>query len=234
MLKYPPSLKKILSINKHLAQQAVFLMDQFQPQEILIINDLESLRVIADPLRTQIIEILIFQPATVKQVADKLGLAPSKLYYHFNTLEQAGFIVMVETRMVANMQEKYYRAIANAFELDQSLLTFHTDAGRDSVHTLLNNILDTTKEDIFRSFQARLLALDKGSTESEKRFMLTRQTNQIPESRAQEFMQKLQEMLVEFSQEKPAEETAESLKYYVFTVAFYPSIYYTDEASDSE
>ena len=167
-------------------------MEQFQPQEILVINDLESLRVIADPLRTQIIEILIFQPATVKQVADKLGLAPSKLYYHFNTLEQAGFIVMVETRMVANMQEKYYRAIANAFELDQSLLTFHTDAGRDSVHTLLNNILDTTKEDIFRSFQARLLALDKGSTEGEKRFMLTRQTNQIPEHRPQEFLQKLQ------------------------------------------
>jgi DNA-binding transcriptional ArsR family regulator len=201
-------------------------MEQFQPKDVHTIEDLESLKILADPLRAQIIEILIFQAATVKQVADKLGLAPSKLYYHVNMLEKAGFIVVVETRMVANMQEKYYRTMANSFELDESLLSFHTDTGRDSVNTLLTSILDTTKDDIFRSLQARLFALDQGTSEGERRFMLTRQNNRIPESRANEFMERLKSLLTEFSTEITDEQTAEPLQNYAFMVALYPSMYY--------
>lgn len=203
-------------------------MEQFQPQDILVIEDLDTLKVIADPLRTQIIEILAFQPATVKQIADKLGLAPSKLYYHVNMLENAGLILVVETRMVANMQEKYYRTVANCFELDESLLTFHTDAGRDSINTVLNNVLDTTKDDIQRSLQARLFALDQGDSQ-ERRFMLTRQTNHIPEERANEFVEQLQALLKEFTQDTKTEDTAVSRQNYAFTIAFYPSIYYSDD-----
>jgi hypothetical protein len=39
------------------------------------ISDLETLRAIADPLRVQIMELLEGQTLTVKQVAEKLGLA---------------------------------------------------------------------------------------------------------------------------------------------------------------
>ncbi|MAT97613.1 MAG: hypothetical protein CL608_10760 [Anaerolineaceae bacterium] len=204
-------------------------MEQFQPKDKLIIEDLDALKVIADPLRTQIIEILTHQSATVKQAADKLGLAPSKLYYHVNMLENAGFIVVVETRMVANMQEKYYRTVAHAFELDESLLTFHTAAGQDTVHTMLNNILDTTRDDIQRSLQARLFALDQGSSEQERRFMLTRQSGYIAEDRADEFMERLQALLQEFVQDTAAEKMAAPAQNYAFTIAFYPSMYYPDD-----
>ena len=204
-------------------------MEQFQPKDILIIEDLDALKVIADPLRTQIIEILTHQPATVKQIADKLGLAPSKLYYHVNMLENAGFIVVVETRMVANMQEKYYRTVANCFELDESLLTFHTDAGRDSINAVLNNVLDTTKDEIQRSLQARLFALDQGDSEKKRRIMLTRQTSYISEEKANEFMERLEILLKEFGQQAESGETAISTQNYAFTVAFYPSIYYPDD-----
>ena len=44
------------------------------------IADLETLRAISDPLRVQVLELLESQALTVKQVAEKLGLAPSKLY----------------------------------------------------------------------------------------------------------------------------------------------------------
>jgi DNA-binding transcriptional ArsR family regulator len=204
-------------------------MEQFEPKDILIIEDLNALKVIADPLRTQIIEILTHQAATVKQIADKLGLAPSKLYYHVNMLENAGFIVVVETRMVANMQEKYYRTVANSFDLDESLLSFHTDAGQDSVYTALNNILDTTRDDMLRSLQARLFALDQGSTEKKSHWMLTRQTNYISEDRANEFIERLEALLKEFGQVADADETAVSTQHYAMNVAFYPSIYYPDD-----
>lgn len=204
-------------------------MEQFQPKDVLIIEDLDALKVIADPLRTQIIEILTFKPATVKQVADKLGLTPSKLYYHVNMLENAGFIVVVETRMVANMQEKYYRTVAKSFDLDDSLLSFQTDAGQDSVHTALNNILDTTRDDMLRSLQARLFALDQGNTEKKIRWMLTRQTNYISEDQANEFMERLEALLKEFGQVTDTDETAVSSQNYACTIAFYPSIYYPDD-----
>jgi len=156
-------------------------------------------------------------------------LSPSKLYYHVNMLENAGFIVVVETRMVANMQEKYYRTVANSFELDESLLTFHTDAGRDSINAVLNNVLDTTKDEIQRSLQARLFALDQGDAKKERRIMLHRQTNYVSEEKANEFMERLQELMKEFSQEAEPEDTAVSNQNYALTIAFYPSIYYPND-----
>ena len=44
-------------------------------------------------------------PPAVNQVAGKLGLSNSRLYYHFNLLEKHGLIEVVETHMVNNNQE---------------------------------------------------------------------------------------------------------------------------------
>ena len=63
-----------------------YSMEQFQPAPKYLIQDLEALRVIADPLRAQIINLLVTEPQTVRQVAEKLRVTPSKLYYHFSLL----------------------------------------------------------------------------------------------------------------------------------------------------
>jgi DNA-binding transcriptional ArsR family regulator len=57
-------------------------------------------KTIADPLRNQIFESLILQPPTVRQIAEKLGLSPKRLYYHVRLLETHGLIQVVETRVV--------------------------------------------------------------------------------------------------------------------------------------
>ena len=49
-----------------------------QPQETFLIEDLETLRTLSDPLRMQVYEILIAEPSTIRQVAERLGLAPSR------------------------------------------------------------------------------------------------------------------------------------------------------------
>ena len=59
----------------------------YTPAPILILSDLDAVKAIADPLRNQIIEVLSPEPLTVNQIGEKLGLAPSKLYYHVNMLE---------------------------------------------------------------------------------------------------------------------------------------------------
>ena len=79
-----------------------------------LIQDRETLKVMADPLRSQILEILLDSPHTIRQTAAKLGLSASKLYYHFNLLEKHGLIEVVETRRIANLVEKHYQAVATA------------------------------------------------------------------------------------------------------------------------
>ena len=71
----------------------------FQPAPVITISDLDTLKVVSDPFRVQILEVLVHEPQTVNQVAEKMGLAPSKLYYHFNMLEKHGLIQVVDTTL---------------------------------------------------------------------------------------------------------------------------------------
>ena len=69
-------------------------------KSILLITDRSTLKVIADPLRAQIFEALTTGAYTIRQISEKLNLAPSRLYYHFALLEKHGLIHVVETRKV--------------------------------------------------------------------------------------------------------------------------------------
>ncbi len=203
-------------------------MEEFIPDHTYIIRDLELLKVIADPLRNQVFEALVLQPLTVKQVADQLGLATSKLYYHINLLEKHSLIRVVDTRVVANMIEKYYRATACNLDVDPALLSFSTDEGKDTINTLLTSTIDTTREDILRSLQAHYLDLEQGAEQHPRRVVVTRQVSRIPEERVHAFQERLVALLEEF---KAADVASDDLQTYAFTVAFYPSFYFhrTDE-----
>jgi len=201
-------------------------MDEKQRPDMFIIDDLEALKVIADPLRNQILEVLINVPQTVKQVADKLGLSPSKLYYHVNLMEKHGFIEVVETRMVANMMEKYYQATANSFNVDDSLLAFQTESGKENINVMLTSIMDTTRNDILRSLEARTFQLEQGAEAKARRVIFSRLLSRIPESRADEFRERLDALLKEFGESDVADD--ESAQMYAMTIAFYPSIYFPD------
>jgi DNA-binding transcriptional ArsR family regulator len=193
------------------------------------IKDLETLRVIADPLRAQIIELLVHKPLTVKQVAEKLGLAPGKLYYHFNLLEKHELLQVVETRMVSNMVEKLYQASAGDLDVDPGLLQFTTDQGKESIHNLLTSFLDATKEDLTRSMEARAMALEQGADPKPREVIVNRFTSLIPEARHKEFVQRVMQLIEDFSEANESEEgDGESLQAYALTVAFYPSYFFDD------
>jgi DNA-binding transcriptional ArsR family regulator len=195
-----------------------------------IIKDMETLRAIADPLRTQILELLVKEPRTVKQVGKKLGLAPGKLYYHFNTLEKYGMIEVAETRQIANMLEKLYRATATEIDLDPSLLSFTTDLGKESIHTLLTSSLDSTRDDLVRSLQARAYNLEQGAKSQPRKAFVKRAISRIPDDKADQFTERVLALIEEFEKadDAPGEGTAD-LQTYAFTVVFYPSYFYHEE-----
>ncbi len=196
-----------------------------KPASPFLIRDLETLRAVSDPLRMQIVELLLNEKQTVKQVAEKLGLAPSKLYYHFNALEKLGLIKVVETRMVANMLEKSFQAAASSIDVDPALLTLSTDEGKETIEKALTSTIDGTRDDIVRSLQARQFQLEQGAEEQPRRFIINRLVSRVTEERIQEFQDRLMALMQEFESEDKLPRR-KNLQAYALTVAFYPSFYF--------
>jgi DNA-binding transcriptional ArsR family regulator len=200
-------------------------------KKLYLIQDRDVLKIIADPLRSQILELTMNESHTVKQVADKLGLSPSKLYYHFNLLEQHGLIEVVETRMVANMLEKHFRATFNEIELDPKMISTATLEGKEAVNALINSTIDTTRDDLLRSLQARYFQLDQGAPADPRRLILNRLTCHIPNDRVSEFIDQITLLMSDFSDADTGTNIPDT-KPYALTIAFYPLFYFDETKPD--
>lgn len=196
------------------------------------IKDLETLKVAADPLRQQVIELLFAAPLTVNLLAEKLGLSPSKLYYHINMLEKHELIQVVETTQKGNILEKHYMAAANDYKIAKNLINFSTPEGQENVSTVMVSIMDTTREDIIRSLQARAFNLEHGAEVNPRRTLFNRLLSRIPDEKAREFMDRFEELVKEFEDaDMPADKELET---YALTIAVYPSFYYEQTEVNEE
>lgn len=196
-----------------------------------IIRDIETMRVISDPLRAQIFEVLIRQPQTVRQVAERLGMTASKLYYHFNLLEKFGFIRVFETRQVANLIEKVYTVTSKTLDVDPNLFSFPAGEQNENLMSIVRGTIDTTREDLIRSLQARLYALDHGEKPHPRRVVINRQLAHLTQTQAEQFLRRIEELLKEFEDADQGE--SEDSQLYAMMIAFYPSFYFRGEAVHS-
>ncbi len=210
---------------------------KYIPEDTFVIKDLDTLKVVADPLRNQVLEILITHPQTVGEIAEKLGLSSSKLYYHISLLEKHDLIRVSETRQVGNLIEKIYAATARSLDVDKSLLTFDTFDGKEFIYTIMQTTLDTTREDLLRSIQARRLELEQGAQEHPRQVILNRTLANLTERKVQDLQERLCAMIEEVEQadREISEQSgvdasaAEETHQYALTVAFYPTFYYPHE-----
>jgi len=90
-------------------------------EESFILEDLEKIKSVADPLRVNVLRILIERQATVKQVADILGQSSAKMHYHVKELEKQELIKLVQTMEKGGILEKYYRAIAKSYQFKYNI-----------------------------------------------------------------------------------------------------------------
>lgn len=80
-----------------------------------VISTVEQYKALADPMRQRILGILQHQPATAKQLADRLGLAPGTAGHQLRVLEAAGLAQVVARRVVNGIIAKYYARTARIF-----------------------------------------------------------------------------------------------------------------------
>lgn len=161
-----------------------------------MISDLDTLKVLADPLRLNILEML-GKPGTVKQVAAKIGRPPTKLYYHFNLLEKHGLLTMVDTRIVSGIVEKHYQTSARTFRLQRDLLSPGADGFNESLDVALNAMFTTAREDLHASVKSGLLRLEDDAPRHRTAFINQARLRLQPD-RADEFYERLEALVKEF------------------------------------
>jgi len=81
----------------------------------LDINTVQQFKAISDPVRTRILSIIRHQPATAKQIADRLGATPGAIGHHLRVLETAGLAQVVARRVTRGIIAKYYTRSARIF-----------------------------------------------------------------------------------------------------------------------
>jgi len=175
------------------------MAEEFQPETERVISDLETLRVVADPLRIQILETALEEPRTVKQIGKLLGVPTAKLYYHVNALEEHGLLRVVGTRLVSGILEKQYRVTVLRIRFDRSLLS-QADSRDEALDLMLRSVLDATRQDIetiHRSVAGGLIDLSADAPPHRKMFLIKTFSRMNPDQAA-EFHRRLAELVNDF------------------------------------
>lgn len=80
------------------------------------ITTFEQFKAISEPVRSRILGIIQNQPATAKQLADRLGATPGAIGHHLHVLEEAGLAQIVARRLVRGIVANYYTRTARIFK----------------------------------------------------------------------------------------------------------------------
>jgi DNA-binding transcriptional ArsR family regulator len=113
------------------------------PREFMISTE-QQFKAIADPTRTRILGIIQNQPATAKQIADRLKLPPGTVGHHLQVLEEAGLAKIVARRLVRGIVAKYYTRTARIFGYNFSPeVRGHTSIALEFAAKLRDELADT-------------------------------------------------------------------------------------------
>jgi putative molybdopterin biosynthesis protein len=86
------------------------------------LHTFEQIKQLADPRRMAILRLLMASPATLSQLGKELGKHPAWIQHHVKALLAAGLVEIAEVRVTAGVTEKFYRAKAGAFLLQELIL----------------------------------------------------------------------------------------------------------------
>lgn len=195
---------------------------------IRVLRDPEVLRLIADPLRLRMLELLRQEPRTVTELASLLDTPRTKLYYHIRLLESHDLVTVVESRMVSGIAEKRYRATAYRLSVDKALLG--AQSGDDApLDAYLSFILDEVAGEIRRAVDAGLIALDETGedTIAPHRLVVGRKWYRFTNDEVHEFGRKVEELHEAFAARAifgthPENDDDLGRHLYEWLVGFYP------------
>jgi DNA-binding Lrp family transcriptional regulator len=203
--------------------------DQFEPVAELEIDDLETVKLLTDPMRLLIMESCGPRGGgarTVKRIAAELGESATKLYYHVNLLEERGLLKAVGSRLVSGIVETSYLPVARSFKVGRPLFSMNaTDAEETLAGTLLA-VLDATRTDILASARAGVIDHRRDAAPA-RRLIIVKLTVALGPVRAEAFATKLEGLVAEAG----VDDTGSDAVPHGLTLCFYPLAVAAAEAS---
>jgi DNA-binding transcriptional ArsR family regulator len=216
------------------AEQTEERHEKVLPEDFFMISDLETLKVVSDPLRLNIVNLLRGEPSTAKELAKALHLSQTKLYYHIGLLEQHGLIRVVGTRLVSGILEKQYQATAYKLSVDRRLFSPAPTslAGYEGLEVFLSAVLDYTHSDMMRSVRSGLAEFSDDAP-PERRLNVGRRWFWLTPEEARTYLERLEALDEEF-QRLHGDEPAEGALLYEFLMGFYPTHERAPDASPGD
>ena len=86
-----------------------------------VITTQRQIEALSNPVRSRIMH-LAAEPVTVGELADRLGVPATRLYYHVNLLVEVGFLAQVDQRKSGARIEKIYRRTASNLRLGSNVV----------------------------------------------------------------------------------------------------------------
>lgn len=166
----------------------------------LTFDSAEQYRALFEETRMQIVDLLMERAATIKELSETLDIPRGTIGHHVSVLEDNGLIRVVRTKMVRAIEAKYYGRTARTY-----LLTDLPDAEIDLA------------PDKFLSKAAQAFAKAR-ELDAEVGPLSTLRHARIPDSKAEEWTERLAELVSEFTAEERGGDTT-----YGLLVAFYPT-----------
>lgn len=159
---------------------------------MLEVEDIGLFEALNNPVRFRIIRHLQ-EPRSVKDVAELFDVPPTRLYYHFNLLEEAGVISVVETRKSGAMLQKLYQVKAKSFRPAPSMARGDHEPA-ELARITVSVVLDAVRVDAEAALTRHFAALRAGETQ-EMTGALTRSFAVMGVERARVFAKRLEELI---------------------------------------
>jgi DNA-binding transcriptional ArsR family regulator len=172
------------------------------PAPLRTIEDVETIRALADPTRLGILRVLMSGARTeprvmsVKELAAELGEPQTKLYRHVKQLEACGLIEVAQTRLVSGIVEQRYRTGQIDLAINRALIsTIDPDDQAAVVAALFDNIRD----DVVAGLRAGRLGpgAQTASPPQDGLNVFGAWENTVSPAKAREFAERLSALLTE-------------------------------------
>ncbi len=179
-----------------------FFRELMNIEEEILITDLETLKVISDPLRVRILEHIGLasdsgELITVKQLSEFLDIPQTKLYYHIKLLEKHNLIQVAETRVISGIIEKHYQIRARRIRADLDISKnsrLGPNEGMALTLTSISTMFDTAYKNVDLSFQHRLQETDTADDETAT-MLFSQAMMQLSPEQAEDFIDQVNELI---------------------------------------
>ncbi len=130
----------------------------FEPADVYLIDDLQGFELLSDVTRIEVLE-LCREPQSAKEMAASMGVPRTRLYHHIGMLEEAGMLVVVDSRKAGALTEKVYQVAAMSFQPSEA---FSKSADQRQVaEAMLTSIMGATRADFLRALENGRFSMEK-------------------------------------------------------------------------